>query len=114
MIIEGYEFGRIVVDGVSYRSDLIIFPTRVKAGWWRLEGHELNPKDIEEIIEEKPEVLIVGTGYNGRMVVLPETKKLLEEKGIELIEARTAEACRRYNEEARAGRRVCAALHLTC
>lgn len=114
MVVESYEFGRIVIDGVSYSSDIIIFPTRVRSGWWRKRGHELNPEDIEEILEERPELLIVGTGYNGRMEVLPETKRILEENGIKLIEARTQDACRMYNEEAKAGRKVCAALHLTC
>jgi len=112
-MIESYEFGRIVVDGKRYTSDLIIFTNRVKANWWRREGHSLRIEDIEEVVGEKPEMLVVGTGHSGLMRILPETEEYLKSKGIELVAQRTTEACRTYNRLVK-GRRVIAALHLTC
>lgn len=114
--IEGYEFGRILVGGNTFRTDLILLPGRIVPDWWRNEGHALAVSDLWEVeqAEPKPEVLVVGTGSSGRMVVLPETRRWLEEMGIELEEYPTAEACRRYNTLLREGRRVAAALHLTC
>ena len=35
--------------------------------WWRRRGHELVLEDLEEVLEELPEHLLVGTGAQGRM-----------------------------------------------
>ena len=112
-MIDSYDFGRIVVDGKAYTSDVIIFPDRVKDNWWRKEGHALHIEDIESVIGEKPEVLIVGTGNYGLLEVLPETKKYIESKGIELIVEPTDKACEMYNEVSK-DKKAVAALHLTC
>lgn len=114
MNIDDYRFGRIVVDGKSYTSDVIVFPDRVKDDWWRNEGHELCPTDLREVVQEKPEVLVVGTGASGLMRVLSKTEEYLEQQGIELRVERTAEACRTFNRLRRSGEKVVAALHLTC
>ena len=39
--LEGYSFGRIVVDGEEQTHDLIVLPHRVLTNWWRREGHSL-------------------------------------------------------------------------
>ncbi len=112
-MIESYRFGHIVIDGHSFTSDVIIYPDRVQAHWWRKEGHKLQVEDIEDILKARPEILIVGTGAAGQMRVMPETAKKLEEAGIRLITRQTDEACQLYNELARSAK-VAAALHLTC
>jgi len=113
-MIDSYDFGQIVVNGRRYTSDVIVFPDRVREGWWRKGGHRLCVEDIEEAVEEgKPEVLVVGTGYSGLMKVLPETESYLKSKGIELIVQSTREACKTFNRLV-GSKRVIAALHLTC
>jgi len=114
MMIESYSFGRIVINGRSYTSDLIVFPSHVKDSWWRKEGHRLNIEDLREVIEEAPEVLVVGTGYYGLMKVPEDVKEYLANKGIKLIAKRTREACENFNSLLRSGKKVVAALHLTC
>jgi hypothetical protein len=96
--IDSYDFGRIVVDGKAYTSDVLIFPDRAKGNWWRKEGHALHIEDIELVVAEKQEVLIVGTGNYGLLEVLPETKKYIESKGIELIAEPTDKTCEIYNK----------------
>ena len=113
-MIESYDFGRIVIDGKQYTTDLIIFPERVKDGWWRKQGHRLYIEDIEEVVEERPEVLVVGTGYSGLMSVPAETKRYIEERGIELIIQPTKQACETYNKLIQSGKETIAAFHLTC
>ena len=113
-MIEDYSFGRIVINGKTYTSDVIVFPDRVMSDWWRNEGHELCPADLWEVVQAKPEVLVVGTGHSGLMRVLPETEKYLKAQGIKLVAERTAEACRTFNRLLRSGKKVVAALHLTC
>jgi|YNPNPStandDraft_1061719.scaffolds.fasta_scaffold00888_3 hypothetical protein len=114
MEIESYDFGRIVVAGQTYTADLLIFPDRVRANWWRREGHALHPDDLKEVLEAHPQVLVVGTGYVGRMRILPQSEALLADQGIRIIAQDTRAACRTYNELRRAGQKVVAALHLTC
>ena len=112
-MIDSYDFGQIVIDGKRYNSDLIVFPDRVRDGWWRKEGHRLHVEDLKEVFEAEPEVLVVGTGYSGLMTVPPETKRYIESEGIELIAQKTAEACKTFNRLVKSGK-VVAALHLTC
>jgi len=40
-MIESYKFGEILIDGVTYTSDVIIYPDSVDFKWWRKEGHLL-------------------------------------------------------------------------
>ena len=112
-MIDAYDFGRIVINGTAFKNDVIIFPDRVEAEWWRKDGHVLHIEDIESIVKEEPEVLIVGTGKYGVMKVLLQTRVYIESKGIELIVEPTDQACKWYNEISRAKKTV-AALHLTC
>ena len=118
-MIEKYDFGVLQVDGKEYCRDVIIYPERVgegrrvDAGWWRKEGHRLDKADLDDVVKAKPEVLVVGTGYNGCLRVQKETIEFLESLGIELYAAPTMEACRKYNELAEI-KNVVAALHLTC
>ncbi len=113
MHIDAYEFGRIVVDGRTFTQDIILLPDGVQDSWWRREGHRLQLVDIDTVLAAKPEVLIVGQGQPGRMVVDPEVSQTLKQMGIQLLELPTAQACRSFNELA-GKRRVAAALHLTC
>ncbi|MEW6571163.1 MAG: MTH938/NDUFAF3 family protein [Nitrospirota bacterium] len=113
MKIEHYSFGKIVIDGKTYKSDVIIYPEKVDASWWRKEGHRLQIVDLTDVIEAKPEVLIVGTGYSGVMAVPRETISHLESKGIKVLVAHTEKAVEMFNRPSRE-RRVIAALHLTC
>jgi hypothetical protein len=113
-LIDSYDFGEIVIDGRRYTSDVIVFPDRVKADWWRKMGHQLCVEDIEEALEEKLDVLVVGTGYSGLVKVLSETEKYVRSRGVELIVQRTGEAYKTFNRLVQSGKRVAAALHLTC
>jgi len=113
MRIESYEFGRIVIDGREYRNDVIIFEDHVKGDWWRREGHRLQIEDLDEIVEKNPELLIVGTGYSGLMVVPKNVEDYLNSLGIELKAMDTRKAVDLYNKVS-GEKRVIAALHLTC
>lgn len=84
MKINHYEFGKIVIDGKEYSSDVIISKNAVIDNWWRKEGHKLRIEDVSKILDNNPEFLIVGTGYYGHMEVLPETREFIKSKGIDL------------------------------
>ena len=112
-LIDSYQFGLIVVNGRRYTSDVIIFPDRVSDSWQRRSGHLLCLEDIAEVIAEKPEVLVVGTGASGLMTVLPEVQSGVGAKGIKLIVEITENAGKLYNQLCQSQTAV-AALHITC
>jgi hypothetical protein len=112
-MIDSYDFGEIVIDSKSYTSDVIIYPDRVNSSWWRKEGHELGIDDLGDVLDKKPDVVIVGTGNPGLMKILPETEKLIKSKGVRLIVQPTKEACKTYNHLS-PSLKVIALLHLTC
>lgn len=113
MHIDSYDFGHIVIDGKSYRQDLLIWPERIQSDWWRVEAHLLQVADVYEALAANPQVLVVGMGQPGRMQVDPALAAYLKEQGIELIALPTREACQTINRLA-GRRRLAAALHLTC
>ncbi len=112
-MIDEYSFGRIVIGGQSYGADVIIYPDRVDAGWWRRQGHSLCLEDLAGPLAAAPAVLVIGQGQPGLMKVPEEVRQEIEARGIELIVAPTQTAVNRYNELSPA-RRVVAGLHLTC
>jgi len=112
-MINSYSFGKIVIDGKVFTSDVIIYPDKVNDSWWRKSGHLLQKEDLTEIINYNPEILIVGTGDNGLMKIANDTKQFLESKKIKLISEETKKACDIYNK-LNGKKRIVAALHLTC
>jgi len=110
--IEGYTFGRVVVDGVEQTKDVIVLPGRFVPNWWRKKGHSLAMEDLGDVMDELPERLIVGTGAAGQMVPARATLRRLRERGVDVEVMRTDDAVRRYSELDPA--RTAAALHLTC
>lgn len=112
-MIDSYTFGQMIVDGKRYTSDLIIYPDSIDSNWWREEGHRVCIADLQEILEARPEYLVIGTGYSGLMKVLPETQEYLQTHRIQLIACPTKEACEMFNQ-IWTKRRVIGVFHLTC
>lgn len=113
MKIDSYAFGKIIIDGTTYTSDVIVYPDHVDPSWWRTEGHSLHRADITDAINAKPEVLIIGRGYHGVMTVPEETIAFIESKGIEVRAERTGKAVELFNA-VQGTKAAIAALHLTC
>ena len=81
MHIDQYRFGHIDIEGHGY-DDVIIFVDHVQNRWWRQEGHRLAQEDLDSVLAEKPEMLVVGTGYYGRMQVPEKPLDALRSAGI--------------------------------
>jgi hypothetical protein len=113
MKINHYSFGRITINDKMYTSDVIIYPERVDSSWWRKEGHYLQIADMTDVINAKPDVIVIGTGYSGAMTVPKETSEFIMSKGIEIHAERTEKAVELYNSLQK-DKKVIAALHLTC
>lgn len=113
MHIDCYEFGSIRIDGQTFKTDLLIWPGRIKSDWWRKEGHFLQLEDVAEALACAPQVLVVGQGDPGRMEVDPVLAAYLRENGVDLMVFPTKQACQVINELS-PKLRLAAALHLTC
>ena len=114
MHIDTYSFGHICIDGVDYSKDLIIDCKTVLTPWWRESGHVFEIDDLKNLMSIKPDVVVLGTGFFGRVRVPRITVSVLEEAGWEVLVLRTGQAVAEFNRFADAGRDVVAALHLTC
>lgn len=114
MQIDHYHFGHIDIEGRSYDADVIIFPDHVQERWRRREGHRLAQDDLEAVLAEKPELLVVGSGFYGRMLVPEETLASLGAAGIDVRVLMTDQAVEEFNRLQRKCASVVAALHLTC
>jgi len=113
MRIQSYRFGEIVIEGERYTDDVVVFPERVRAGWWRKEGHLLQLDDLKEALEGEVEALIVGTGAQQCMKVASEVVSQTKKAGVELLAFDTRTACQTFNQLV-GKRKVVAVLHLTC
>jgi hypothetical protein len=114
MRIDHYRFGHIGVGGQDYEADLIIFPDRVQPNWWRKQGHSLDRKDLASVLAEAPELLVIGTGYFGRMQIPKQTLEALRAAGVTVHIAKTGDAVADFNRLQSQCARIVAALHLTC
>jgi hypothetical protein len=112
MRIDSYSFGRIVIDGKIYTRDVLIFSDRVISPWWRKDGHLLAMEDLQDVLREKPDVLVIGKGYSGVMKVPDALVKVLAIEGIRVVVKDTAEAVGVFN--ILNNPKKVAALHLTC
>ena len=116
MKITAYNFGNIEIDGQKYTSDLKIIKNHIKSDWWRINGHRLHLDDIRDIIEARPRILVVGTGYSGLMRLSDDLAENLAKLGIEIEVFPSKKAVTRFNELIKkyGPGQTALAIHLTC
>jgi hypothetical protein len=110
--LEGYEFGRVLVDGEEHDRDVIVLPGRVVANWRRRQGHGLVLEDLAAVLDELPARLVIGTGAYGRLHPDPDALEALRSRGIEVDAVPTGDAVSLFGQLDPT--RTAAALHLTC
>ena len=109
-------FGTIVVGGERFDHDVVVeagrvrprdkTPSRPYAG----SGH--TPLSADEDIPWAPPTLIVGTGADGRLPILPAVRKEAAARGVDLVAVPTAQACDLLADIEAAD--AFAILHVTC
>lgn len=114
-MIDEYTTGsHMTVQGTRYGSDLKIIRGEVIDNWWRQQGHRLATGDINDILNARPQVLVIGTGYAGNMQVPDAVRQTLENRQIKVIAQTTADATTTFNRLMNEGKDVAGAFHLTC
>jgi hypothetical protein len=116
MRIDRFAFGTIRIDGDKYERDVVINRGEVlrrkkkPSKQFRDEyGH--TPLSMEEEIPWKCSRLVVGTGAQGAMPVMPAVLEEARRRGIEVIVVRTQKAVELLRD---ADRKTNAVLHITC
>jgi len=113
-MITDYSFGRIVVNGQACNHDIKIVQGTLMPDWWRKSGHTVEIEDVQDLLDNEPEILVIGKGQPGYMRVADSLRQLLAEKNVKLIEVPTAEAIVTFNRLYQEGRRVCGGFHVGC
>lgn len=113
IFIDTNRFGLFKIGNQEYRSDIKIIGDKVKI-WNYTSHHKILPEDVKDLVEASPEIIILGTGFEGACKVQPETIKYLEENNIKFLIKQTSIACSDFNRLMNSKRKVFAILHATC
>lgn len=116
--IDELTFGSLIVEGKKYRRDILIFADGMvkkrKGGFLMFGSHEIKRKELEELSQGQPEVVIVGTGTNGAAHIAPEAESWAKANNVSLLVQPSYDAVARINEFAEQKKRVAALIHITC
>jgi len=110
--VDSVKFGEITVDGKTYYSDVVV--------WWdgkvdlRPKSHELGIDEFAHILSRGPERIVVGTGTDGVLRILPEVQQVADDKGIEIFSDKSGKAAEIFNMMVSGGKKAVAVLHSTC
>lgn len=116
MHFRNFSFGSIEIGGTTYEHDVVIdrglVRKREKAPskeFRKAFGH--TPVSIAEDIPWKCRQLVIGTGTQGHLPVMPEVRRAAEGRNITLLILPTAEAIAVLNRKPKDTNAI---LHLTC
>ena len=112
-MIDSYSFGSYIIDGKEHKWGIKLINNKVFS-WVGRNGHNITINDIKDLVAEKLEIFIIGTGASGLVNVSDELKEFINGKGIKLIIEKTGAACKEYNNALKNNKKVCAIMHGTC
>lgn len=121
MKIEKTSFGSITIDGQKYKNDIYInldgtiIKRRKDLSKPISKGHTvLGPDEIQLLLDQNPETLVIGKGQHGVLPIPKESRNLLEDSGVIVIEDKTPVIMHLLNDLLKEKAKVVAILHLTC
>jgi uncharacterized protein len=110
-LITGYSTDFVEINKQRYTQNLIVMSDKLILDWPATDFVSLTEAHFSQIIELKPEVVLLGTGEKHQFLH-PKMIQNLTENGIPLECMTTAAACRTYNILMSEGRNVAAMLIL--
>jgi hypothetical protein len=117
MKIKCIESGEIEINGEKYEQDFVIELGEVRKRkkkpskkYKEKFGH--TPLSLDEKIPWGGKELIVGTGFEGHLPVMPEVLEEAKKRGITVVQLTTPEACKVLAK--RDIKKTRAVIHITC
>lgn len=108
-LITGYEPGMVRINETRHSTSLIVTPEHVDTGWAPRSFEELDLACFRSLLDDPPEIVILGTGATLRFPSREILRAFRERQiGFEVMD--TGAACRTYNIIMAEGRPVAAAL----
>jgi len=108
-IVTGYEPGIVGINRVAYTRSLILRPHALQEEWPVNGLDELRVEHLQPVLDNPPEVLLIGTGETQGFPER-EVRRQLHRQGLGVEIMDTGAACRTYNLIMAEGRDVAAAL----
>jgi hypothetical protein len=113
-IITGAEHSKSFDGKVGKGKDIRLIGDKVTR-WKEREGHLLTMEMITGVFDEGMEILIIGSGVDGRIECPEEVRKYILDRGISNLEiVKTPSACMLYNRLYHQGAKVAMLAHGTC
>ena len=110
--ITRFSFGRMVVDGKRFESDLAIFADGRVERWHARINHSIELRDILALLDGPVSKLIIGVGTDRKCAVSDEIMTHAAARAIEVHILDTYEAVKLFNASEKQGLAAC--FHLTC
>lgn len=121
--IEHFSWGRFVICGKEHSrqetklgvgKDIRLIQQDVTE-WKERKGHLLTLEMITGVWEQKIEILVIGNGVNGALECPASVIQGIQAReNIQVVIAKTPQACELYNRLYKLGKRVALLAHGTC
>jgi len=85
-----------------------------KGGFLIFGSHGIKKEEIEELAEDRPEAIIIGTGTSGKASLAPNVESWAKEKNLKLIVQPSHKAVAKLNELIEQKKKVAALIHIIC
>ena len=122
--ITGLGWRKILIDKVSFEQDVLVTPSAIlyrnrkpSKKYSELYGHTpLSREEVTNYIDfiRGSDTVVIGNGFQGRMVVMVEAVNELLKDGLEVVVEDTPSAVATFNKMVSKGFKVCGLFHLTC
>jgi hypothetical protein len=114
--ITHYSFGKMVIDGKTYRSDVAILPGGKVSRWsFELSSHEIWAEHLRDFVSDRVGTIIIGTGFGGRAALTAPARDMIDKlkaEGVVVHIDLTSDAVQLYNASPKKG--LLAFFHLNC
>jgi uncharacterized protein len=109
--IQAYQSDQITINERNYHQSLILSATEIITPWPVTNIDELSPENMQDIVDQKPEVILLGTGEKQ---LFPDIEIIgyFVQLGLGLEIMNTGAACRTFNILVAEDRQVVAAIIL--
>ncbi|MBP8617934.1 MAG: hypothetical protein KBI15_01730 [Candidatus Pacebacteria bacterium] len=117
--INEVRFGVIIIDGKKYHQVLMVgdlIEERDVARLNKIYGstHEIAFWEIEKLFSNKPTLILIGTGWEGALVVRKDLINRARREGIEFYAEITPQIVKYYNAKRQFKEEINALIHTTC